>query len=48
MNTYRIKITLKDGSQGLFYGLYADCFGAVIAAIGNFPDAQRISARRLP
>lgn len=48
MKTYLIKITMVDGSQGQHYGLYSDGFEAVIQAIGHFPEAQRISARRLP
>ncbi len=48
MKTYRIDITLRDGSHGRCYGLYSDGFAAVIAAIDNFPTAQRICARRLP
>ena len=48
MKTYLIQITMMDGSQGRHYGLYSDGFEAVIQAMSNFPDAQRISARRLP
>lgn len=47
MKTYLIKITMTDGSQGRCYGLYSDGFNAVIQAMENFPDAKRISARRL-
>lgn len=47
MKTYLIKITMMDGSQGRCYGLYSDGFNAVIQALDNFPDAKRISARRL-
>jgi hypothetical protein len=47
MNTYLINITMGDGSQGRCYGLYSDGFEAVIQAMTNFPEAQRISARRL-
>lgn len=48
MKTYLINITMIDGSQGRCYGLYSDGFEAVIQAMDNFPDACRISARRLP
>lgn len=48
MKTYRITITLHSGQQARFLGIYTDGFRAVIAAIDNFPTAQRISARRLP
>ena len=47
MKTYSIEITMPDGSKGRHYGLYSDGFEAVIEAMSNFPDAQRISARRL-
>lgn len=47
MNTYRITITMQDGSQGRHLGIYSDGFTAVIEAITNFPDAQRISAKRI-
>ena len=48
MKTYRITITMPDGSQGRHLGIYSDGFNAVIAAMTNFPEAMRISARRLP
>jgi len=48
MKTYRITITQANGQQARFLGIYSDGFRAVIAAIDNFPTAQRISARRLP
>lgn len=48
MHPYLIKVTMPDGSQGQHHGLYADGFDAVISAINHFPDAKRISARRLP
>lgn len=47
MKTYLIKITMADGSQGRCYGLYSDGFEAVIQTMTNFPQARRISARRL-
>lgn len=48
MRSYLIQITMADGSQGQHNGLYCDGFEAVIQAMTTFPDAQRISARRLP
>ena len=48
MRAYFILITLPDGSQDERHGLYADGFDAVICAMDTFPDARRISARRLP
>lgn len=48
MKTYLIRITMPDGSRGQCHGLYADGFDAVIQTLTHFPEAQRISARRLP
>ncbi|MDD5031295.1 MAG: hypothetical protein PHH58_17670 [Rhodoferax sp.] len=48
MRPYLIRITMPDGSQGQHHGLYTDGFAAVIYALTTFPDAKRISARRLP
>ena len=48
MHVYEVTITMRDGSQGTHSGLYADGFDATIAAIEAFPEALRISARRLP
>lgn len=48
MRAYLILITMPDGSAGQHHGLYADGFDAVIYALEHFPDAHRISARRLP
>lgn len=47
MKTYLIKITHLDGAQGWLYGLYTDGFAALLDVMTNFPDAKRISARRL-
>ena len=47
MNTYRIQITMPDGSVGRHYGLYTDGFEAVIQSLTNFPGAKRISVRRM-
>ncbi|MCM2340438.1 hypothetical protein [Rhodoferax sp.] len=47
MKSYRILITQPDGSRCLFFGLYADGFDAVIQTMTTYPDAKRISARRI-
>lgn len=47
MRRYLIQITMPDGSQGQHNGLYSDGFAAVITAMDLFPEAHRISARRL-
>lgn len=47
MRNYLIKITMPDGSLGRHYGLYSDGFEAVIQAMTNFPEACRISCRRI-
>lgn len=47
MRRYEIVITMPDGSQGRHSGIYADGFAAAIAAMEAFPEARRISARRL-
>lgn len=48
MNTYQIKVTMEDGTQGLCYGLFSDGFAAVMGILEEYPGARRISARRLP
>lgn len=48
MKTYRILITQSNGSRCLISGLYSDGFEAVIQTMTTYPDAKRISARRLP
>lgn len=48
MRTYLVTITMPDGSQGQHHGPYEDGFLAIIRAIDLFPEAHRISARRLP
>lgn len=47
MHKYLITIFMHDGSAGRCKGLYADGFDAVLYALESFPDARRISARRL-
>lgn len=48
VRSYQITITMSDGSQGRHHGLYADAFVAVTCALEAFPEAVRITARRLP
>ncbi len=48
MRTYTMTITQQDGTQLRCLGIYSDGFNAIVAAIDNFPNAKRISARRLP
>ena len=47
MKSFVVTITMPDGSQGLHVGIYPSSSDAVIAAITTFPQAMRISARRL-
>jgi len=48
MKTYSITITMHDGSQGRCLGIFSDGFNAITTTMDHFPDARRISARRLP
>jgi hypothetical protein len=48
MKPFVVTITMQDGSQGRHVGIYPSGSDAVIAAMSTFPDAKRISARRLP
>ena len=47
MHAFKITITLRDGSRGVHHGIYTSGCAAVIVAIGCFPSARSISARRL-
>ena len=47
MQTYRIRITMPDGSVSRHFGLYADGFEAVIQALTDFPGAMRIGVLRM-
>jgi hypothetical protein len=47
MRSYLVTITMPDGSQGEHHGIYPHGIDAVIAAIGLYPTARRISARRV-
>lgn len=44
MNIYRIRITMADGSQGAYTGLFADGFEAIIQTLADFPAARRVAA----
>ena len=48
MKTYLILIFLPGGARLRIYGVFTDCFGALLAGMEGFPEAKRISARRLP
>lgn len=47
MKTYSITITMHDGSTDRVHGIYSDGFEAVIQIMEHFPEACRISARRI-
>ena len=44
MRTYRIRITMDDGSFGEHYGIYRDSFSATVRALQLFPQARSVSA----
>lgn len=48
MKTYQLTITMPDGSQGKAYGIFSSSCAAVIQVMDDFPNAKRISARRMP
>lgn len=47
MNTYRIRITMPDGSQGRCYGLFSDACSAILQVLDDFPQAKSISAQKV-
>lgn len=47
MHHFAITITMSDGSTGQHEGFYATSCDAVIKALDAFPEAARISVRRL-
>lgn len=47
LRKYLVVIVMSDGSKGEHEGNYEDGFDAVINALEAFPEARRISARRL-
>lgn len=48
MRTYKVTITMADGSQGHHQGVYEDGFDAILCAMDVFPEAHRISVEVLP
>jgi len=48
MRNYTMSITQEDGVQLRYLGIYSDGFSAAIDALETYPNAKRISARRLP
>lgn len=48
MRNFTMTITQADGVRLRYLGIYSDGCTAVIDAIDTFPNAKRISARRLP
>lgn len=44
MAIYRVKITMSDGSRGLYTGLYADGCEAVLQTLADFPEARSVAA----
>ena len=44
MATYRIKITMPDGSCGRYTGLFANGIEAVLQTLADFPDARSVVA----
>ena len=47
MRTYQITVTMLNGKQSKYCGLYGSGIDAVIDAMETHPEARRISARRL-
>ena len=47
MKTYRILITLPGSARCLYFALATDSCSAIVAAMTQYPDACRISAKRM-
>jgi hypothetical protein len=47
MRRYLIRITMRDGSTGRHHGIYPNGFAAIVYALEAFPNALRISSRRI-
>lgn len=47
MYLYLVTITMADGSKGEHEGRYACGCDAIINALEVFPDARRVSAKRI-
>lgn len=48
MRTYRITIIMPTGQFCIFTGDFEDGASACIQCMEDFPEAKRISARRMP
>ncbi len=48
MRTYQIIVTMPDGQQNKHTGIFECGVDAAIDAMEKFPEARRISARRIP
>ena len=48
MRTYQIIVTMPDGKQNKHIGIFECGVDAAIDAMEKFPEARRISARRMP
>lgn len=48
MRTYQIIVITPTGHHWEWTGIYPDGFAACMAGIEDYPEALRISARRLP
>jgi hypothetical protein len=44
MATFRIKITMPDGSKGRCTGLFASGSEAVMQTLADFPEARSVAA----
>lgn len=47
MRAFMVLITMSDGSQGRFVGLFECGCDAIVLTLDHFPDARRIGARRV-
>lgn len=44
MSIFRITIRMPDGSKGVYRGLFADGFEAVMHTMSDYPEATKVSA----
>ena len=47
LHKFEIVITMRDGSSGTAWGLFATDWDAIDSALTNFVDAASVTARRL-
>ena len=47
MHKYQVTIRMPDGSLGRCWGLFSSDWNAIDTVMASFPDAKRISARRM-